>query len=283
MRKDQAPIGEELLTDRDFTLSERVIDKAVRQHDSAKPAFAAIGGSHIYGFPSPPNEGGDIDLRGFHLVDGQRYLDLNPPQEQYQVNQGTVTQGFEAYEHIELVSYELRKFGSLLHTANFNVIETVFKGPEVMNGVPLEMQSLRALLRDHLPMDMHHHYYGMAKSNYWKYLNPNKESYRPTAKKYLYVLRGLLGARYVYDREDVTAHALTLAEANSETDADLVGDLIDVKLQAENIETSNELAGRADERITTLFNEWEPPDSYDHDDRESYRDDLNSWMRKIRK
>jgi hypothetical protein len=61
-----------------------------------------------------------------------------------------------------------------------------------------------------------------------------------------------------------------------------MADLIDVKLESENIETSNELASRADRRITTLFNGWEPPENYDDDDRVAYRNSLNSWMRKVR-
>jgi predicted nucleotidyltransferase len=255
----------------------KAIDKAVRHTDEqAKPSFYAISGSHLYGFPS--EDGGDIDIRGFHRVDNERHLLLDDPQEQYVINQGATTEGFEDYAHIDLVSYELKKFGQLLYQANFNVIEVVFCGSHVMNGVPLEMDALRTLVEDELPLDVPRSYLGMAKSNYYKYLNPNKETYQPTAKKYLYVLRGLLAAQYVTEEQTITADVRELAEWAGE-DVAFVEDLISVKRANETAQIGDALASQADERIVTLFNRIDPPETVDKTD---YKDRLNDWMLKVR-
>lgn len=255
----------------------KAIDKAVRHTDErAKPSFYAISGSHLYGFPS--EDGGDIDVRGFHRVDNERYLFLDDPQEQYIINQGATTEGFEDYAHIDLVSYELKKFGRLLYQANFNVIEVVFCGNHVMNGVPLEMDTLRALIEDELPLDVPRSYLGMAKSNYYKHLNPNKETYRPTAKTYLYVLRGLLAAQHVADEQTIIADVRDLAEWAGE-DIELVENLISVKRANETAHIGDALASHADERITTLFDEIDPLETVDKTD---YKNRLNDWMLEVR-
>lgn len=256
---------------------ERVIDKAVRQSgEDARPAFYAVTGSHIYGFPS--QEGGDVDVRGFHVTDGLRYASLDEPREQIVVNQGDLTEGFEAYPEVDLVSYELKKFGSLLYSANFNVLEVVFDGIEVVNGVPLELSALRSLIEERLPLDVPKSYVGMARTNYWKHLNPNKSSYTPTAKKYLYVLRGLLAAQYVAQERTITADVSVLSD-HVLGDTELVDELVAVKREAETVRVDDDLASRADEAIAAQFNAVDPPESVD---KEDYREAIDDWMRKVR-
>lgn len=256
---------------------ERLVDKAVRRDgDECRPAFYAVTGSHIYGFPS--EEGGDVDVRGFHVVDGQRYTLLDEPAEQIVVNQDGVTPGFEDYGEIDLVSYELKKFVSLVYQANYNVLEVVFDGVEIVNGMPLELAALRRLIEEELPLDVPRSYFGMAKTNYWKHLNPNRESYTPTAKKYLYVLRGLLGAQYVIDEEAINADVRELSEHGLGS-TELVEELIDVKQSHESAEVNDDLAERADNQITDLFNDIDPPE---HADKDEYREKLNDWTLKVR-
>jgi predicted nucleotidyltransferase len=176
------------------------------------------------------------------------------------------------------VSYELKKFGRLLAKANFNVLEVVFDGIEVVNDVPQELAALRRLVEDRLPLDVPRTYFGMAKTNYEKYLNPDRESYEPTAKTYLYVLRGLLAARYVREERTIEADVRNLS-AYVLGDTDLVDDLVAVKREAESAEVGDELAGRADETITRLFDAVEPREEVD---KTEYRKALNDWMRKLR-
>ena len=254
-----------------------MIDKAVRTTDeNATPAFAAVTGSHNYGFPS--ESGGDVDVRGFHLVDGDRYLRLDDPREQYVINQDGTTAGFEEYAEIDLVSYELKKFTSLVYSCNFNVLEVIFCGDEIINGVPLELRRLKQIITDELPSDVPRTYAGMAKSNYYKFLNPNKDTYRPTAKKFLYVLRGLIASQYVTNEKTITADVRDLAEWHGEYTT-LVDELIAVKRDAETATVDDDLAERADEAIATLFGEVDPADDID---KTEYKTKLNEWMLKVR-
>lgn len=256
---------------------ERVVDRAVRRDgDDTRPVFYAVTGSHIYGFPTENDS--DVDVRGFHLADWKRYALLDGPREQIIVNQDGITEGFEDYPEIDLVSYELKKFTRLLYQANFNVLEVVFAGEEVINSVPLEMAELHQLIEERLPLDVARTYYGMAKSNYWKQLNPNRESYTPSAKTFLYVLRGLLAARYVQEERKIEANVRVLSEYVL-GDTDLVDDLIAVKVASETATVDDDLAARADEQITRLFTEVEPAETVDNSD---YRNALNEWMLKVR-
>ena len=259
----------------DETRLQKLIDRAVRTDPDAEPVFYGVSGSHLYGFPSPD---GDVDVRGFHVVDAERYALLDRPDEQIVVNQDGITEGFEEFEEVDLVSYELRKFGVLLSQANFNVLEVVFEADRVMNGVPLEIDALQGLVEAHLPMDVPRAYFGMARNNYRKYLNPARESYSPTAKKYLYVLRGLLGAQYVLDEETIRADIFELAEHGLGS-TDLIEQLVEVKREGETATVEPELAERAEATIVDLFNELDPPETVD---KTEYRDDLDDWMRKVR-
>ena len=259
----------------DETRLREVIDRVVRSDPDAEPVFYGVSGSHLYGFPSPD---GDVDVRGFHVVDAERYAMLDRPDEQLVVNQDGLTEGFEAYEEIDLVSYELRKSGMLLYQANFNVLELVFETDRVMNGVPLEIEALQALVESHLPMDVPRSYFGMARNNYRKYLNPDRDSYSPTAKKYLYVLRGLLGAQHVLDEETIRADVFELAKHGLGS-TELIEDLVAVKLEGETATVDPELAERAEATIVDLFTELDPPETVE---KTEYRDDLDDWMRKVR-
>ena len=259
----------------DLDAAAGMIETAVRR-DDRRPTFYAVGGSHAYGFAG---EDADLDVRGFHVADGGRYALLDEPEEQIVVNQGEVTPGFEDYAEIDLVSYELKKFGSLLYQANFNVLEVLFDGVQVMNGVPLEIDSLRALIEDELPLDVPRSYVGMARTNYRKHLDPDAAAYAPTAKRYLYALRGLLGARYVADEETITADVRDLSRHVLGTTG-IVDELIEVKLSAEGATVGDDLAGRANELVTDLFDEADPPERVE---KERYRERIDEWMLKVRR
>ena len=254
-----------------------VEDAVAREGTRRQPRFYAVTGSHVYGFDSP---GSDIDVRGVHLVPAEEYAYLRTPAEEVTINMDGTTDGFEQYADVDLRSYELRKFGSLLATANYNVVELVFEAPTVMHGLPLEMDALQELVRDHLPMNVPHAYLGMAKSNYYKHLDPEKaQGYDPEPKTFLYVYRGLLGAQYVIDEEDVEADVRELAAAVDGGDPALVDDLIAHKREVDESSVPDALEKRAREAILRQFNALDPlPDP----DKSGYREAIDDWMRKVR-
>jgi len=255
-----------------------VIEEAVAHKGTEnRPRFYAITGSHIYGFDSADS---DIDVRGLHLAPAEQYAYLETPAEEVTVNMDGTTEGFEEYAEIDLRSYELKKFGSLLAKANYNIVELVFEAPTVMNGMPLELDALEQLIREHLPLNVPHAYLGMAKSNYYKHLDPEKaEGYTPKPKKFLYVYRGLLGAQYVIEYEDIEADVFELAEAVDGGDPALVEDLVSHKRTAEAEFVSDDLEARAREAIQQQFNAL---GSFPEPEKAAYRAALDDWMRKVR-
>lgn len=254
------------------------IEAAVAQKGTQhRPRFYAITGSHIYGFDSPDS---DIDVRGIHVTPAEEYAYLQTPAAEVTINMDGTTEGFEEYSEVDLRSYKLRKFAGLLEKANYNVIELVFEAPTVMNGMPLEMDALQDLIREFLPMNVPHAYLGMAKSNYYKHLDPEKtEGYDPRPKKFLYVYRGLLGAQYVLTNEDIEADVHRLAEAVDGGDPDLVTELVEHKRNGDKATVPAELEERARTAITTQFNAL---DSLPEPDKSGYREAIDDWMRKVR-
>lgn len=242
-----------------------------------EPIFYALSGSHLYGFSS--EKGGDIDIRGFHAVDSEEHLKLDSPREQVEVEKewdSSFTQ-----TKMDLVSYEMKKFGYLVFKTNFNVLEWIFGENIVWNRREEELEELREIVKSHLPADVPYHYRGMAKQNYKKFLNPDSGSYNPTAKKYLYVLRGLLGAKYIQRKHelepDITKMADQLLE---EEEIEVIDDLINEKRTSEKEKASEELIKRTDKLINNLFDEI---DVESNKDDEKLTQEIDDWMLKTRK
>ncbi|WP_323676188.1 nucleotidyltransferase domain-containing protein [Halorubellus sp. PRR65] len=254
-----------------------VTDAVAATGTRRQPRFYAVAGSHLFGFADADS---DVDVRGVHVVPAAEYAYLREPDPDVTVNMHGTTEGFEAYADCDLRSNELKHFGSLLVDANFNVVELVLAAPAVMNGMPLEMDALRALVREHLPMNVPHSYLGMAKSNYYKYLDPDKsDGYDPSAKRFLHVYRGLLGAQYVLEREAVEPNVRALADAVDAADSGLVDELVAHKRDPDVEHVPDALAERARDAILAQFNALDPLPSVD---KHGYRDAIDDWMRKVR-
>jgi predicted nucleotidyltransferase len=227
-----------------------------REGEGAEPAFCAVAGSHVYGFAGPDS---DVDVRGVHVVGAERHALLDRPAEQVAVNQDGVTPGFDDVPDVEVVSYELRKFGALVAERTFNALELLFADDPLVAASDA-MPPLRRTVEAHLPLDVPRGYVGMARGNYETYLDPARESHRPDATKYLYVLRGLLAARYVLDVGRVEQDLRELA-AHGPVDPALVEDLIAVK-QADR-RPGPDLVARANEAIEGLLADLDPAEDVD--------------------
>jgi len=236
--------------------------------DENKPLFYAVSGSYLYGFPSAES---DLDIRGFHLSD-KDYNMLEEPE-------GTIHVGQEGGAgEADIVSYELRKYGRLLDKGNYNVIELLFNAPTVYKSEDAGVRYLRQRMREFLPMDMAKHYRGMAKQNYYKYLNSERESYKPNAKKFLYVLRGLLAARYVSQEADVEANVIRLS-AKHEDAEEIVDELVEWKARHGIKPIPNHLAVTAHQIIGEMIHGDEFDNEYDVI---GWRNTIDDWMGKVR-
>lgn len=247
-----------------------------RQTGDADPLYYAVGGSHVYGFADGDS---DVDVRGIHVGDGRRYMLIDEPTRRVRVNQDGITRGFEAYPEMDLVSFELRTFGKRLLDANFNVVEFLLSGAVVRDEDPAAIEELRAVVREALPLDVPDSYWGLAKSTYERTLVEGRDGYDPTAKNYLYALRGLLGADYVTAEGDLLVDLPALARARLDGDGVAVVEaLIDRKRAGDPVEAG--LRGRADDLLAHLFETVETPRNVD---KSAYREAIDDWMRARRR
>lgn len=248
------------------------VKEAIQEHvdgEGRVPLFYAISGSHLYGFPAV--EDTDVDIRGYHVQENKDWRGLDRPDEQVRYHEG----------EIDLVSHELRKFGSLLATGNFNIIELIFNAPIVYKSALSQVNTIRMEARNHLPMDMPRHYRGMAKGNYKKYIeNPERDSYTPVPKKFLYVLRGLLAARYVYENNDVVANIHSLANEHPDG-KQLVGRAVELR----EMFGDERVPPRYERMATTAIDEMIKNDTHLEEveyDRKAWREGIESWMEDVR-
>ncbi|WP_435359922.1 DNA polymerase beta superfamily protein [Haloarchaeobius sp. DFWS5] len=237
-----------------------------------RPGFYAVVGSHCHGFADADS---DVDVRGMHLADGTRYMLLDEPAERLVVNQGTPTHGFEEWAGVDCTSHECKAWVAALATTNFDPVETLLCGEVVVNELPDEIDALRAIVRDALPLELPHSYYGLAKRTYERHLVPGQEGYDPTPKRYLYALRPLLGAHYVVEGEDVLADVSALSRAVLGDD-DLVSELVVRKRAGESLD--DHLAARADRQVEGLFETLTFTDA----SSTQFHRDLDDWLRRVR-
>ncbi|WP_330630714.1 nucleotidyltransferase domain-containing protein [Halocatena halophila] len=253
----------------------KMIKKRIDEQASDLPIYYAVSGSHLYGFPSSPEVGGDIDVRGFHMTPPSRYLKLDQPQVRYQINQRGVSDGFEEWCDAELVSYELRKFTQHVYNSNFNVIEWLTADP--IYGFNSEISGLWDIINRYLPMDMASGYIGLARSNH----QSNYDD-QPTAKHCLYALRGLLAALYVTRSGAVEPDITKLTTWYGDYDS-LVSNLIEAKQTGENATLDSDLHNWYIMTYRNLIEEAEDAKiKFQNNARNELKNDLNGWMMKYR-
>lgn len=236
----------------------------------ATPGFAAVSGSHSYGWA---DESSDVDLRGFHVADGHRYALLDPPDEQVAAtvaSRGGSGSDVDAAD-LDFVSRELRTFGVLVAARNFNALETLLGGIVIVDEHPDELEALRDLVEDSLPMDVPARYAGMARSN------RDAAVAGGSSKRCLYAVRGLLAAHHVFERQAVEADIRTLSEAVL-GDTALVDDLVAAKRADPDGGLDEPLADRASALLDDLAGgEWPA-----HVDAGGFRRGVDGWMRGVR-
>lgn len=203
---------------------------ALEQRHQVKVLFACESGSRGWGFASPDS---DYDVRFVYVNRLPWYL--------------TVESGRDVIEQpisgdLDINGWDLRKTLQLLRESNPTLLEWL-RSPIVYRQEPQWADRLRALAEEGFsPVRGYHHYVSMARKNLREHLYGELVRY----KKYLYVLRPLLAARWI--REGRGAAPMRFAELASGvlTDRAVLDDinaLLEVKMRAGESATSPRWVG----------------------------------------
>jgi predicted nucleotidyltransferase len=182
--------------------------------------FTMVSGSHLYGFSS---KNSDIDIRGCFIYDSRACLGLYRPTKTMNVEDGL--------RDIEMK--EVALFVGLLVKANCNIHEQISADPL---WVPNKMyySDLQRIADVSLTADgLYNSYRGMALYNYKKYIAARK---KPTAKKWLYVIRALLAGTFVLSYGIIEPNLNQLkAILKLGPDYDTIEQLINLKRTSEHV------------------------------------------------
>lgn len=158
-----------------------------------KVLFAYESGSRAWGFHSPDS---DYDVRFVYIRNTENYLSVSPRRDVCESFKG-LSKG-TPYEDdlLDIVGWDFSKALQLMRKSNPQLLEW-------LNG-PLPYYVRDAAFNEHLKrvsqmvttmQPIYMHYRGMATGNFREYLQGDMVRY----KKYLYVIRPLLAAQYVYE------------------------------------------------------------------------------------
>jgi len=193
-------------------------------HD-VKVLFACESGSRGWGFASPDS---DYDVRFIYVNRLSWYLTVEPGRD-------VIEQPISG--DLDVNGWDLRKTLQLLRQSNPTLLEWL-RSPIVYSEEADAAARLRALAEEGFSaVRGYHHYVSMAKKNFREHLRGEEVRY----KKYLYVLRPLLAARWIRDGRGVPPMRFAaLAETTLQDRAllDEINRLLDVKMRAGEAATS---------------------------------------------
>ncbi|NJL93372.1 MAG: nucleotidyltransferase [Anaerolineae bacterium] len=142
--------------------------------------FAALGGAHLEGYPSPDS---DYEVRGMHLLPLAELLGLDAPPTTYQaLSTAGVVQ-------IDLKTHDAVAYLGLLLKRNGQVLEQV-SSPWVLQSTPWH-EELRTLAPDCITRQHAHYYLSAARSHWQRFLWETPHRLGPLLHSYRLLLTGV--------------------------------------------------------------------------------------------
>jgi predicted nucleotidyltransferase len=158
--------------------------QAVETEHDVRVLYACESGSRGWGFASPDS---DYDVRFIFVRPAREYLRVTPVRDVIEETPGPV---------FDVNGWDVRKALQLLAKGNATLVEWL-SSPVVYRQDDGFVQRLREVAAAvYQPVRSFHHYHAMGRGNYREYL----QGEQVRAKKYLYVLRPLLAAKWVLER-----------------------------------------------------------------------------------
>ncbi len=172
--------------------------------------FAVENGSRAWGMDSQDS---DYDIRFVFYRPLEEYITLNKPED---VITAAFDEKFQPHEVrdslIDMCGFDIFKYLKLLASSNPTTIEWLNTPIVYLGDNNIELKSY--INNNFSRKKLFYHYFSMAKSNYKLYIVEGKQI---TYKKYLYSMRGMLNAEYVYVFDKIPPLKLedTLAELSA--------------------------------------------------------------------
>ncbi len=224
-----------------------------------KPAYIALSGSHLYGFPSKDS---DIDIRCCHIMDSKELFHLTRAVETDMTDSDSFEESeektLEEKRHkqmrdktsvlqwngeieidgkktlIEFESMEIKKVICLAMANNSNILEHIFS-KNLLTSPPTECMRMKELTKQSMSKIVFKPYHGLGEANYKKFIDSMNPTYRDKlVKKYLYVMRAYLaGAHALRTGEIEPCIRPLIHNLQNEADKNLINELIAKKEDAE--------------------------------------------------
>jgi predicted nucleotidyltransferase len=172
----------------DPTVREEILRKlqAVEAEHGVRVLYACESGSRGWGFASPDS---DYDVRFVFVRPAKEYLRVTPVRDVIEEVPGPV---------FDVNGWDVRKALQLLAKGNATLLEWL-SSPVVYRQEDRFVQRMREVAAAvYQPVRSFHHYFAMGRGNFREYL----QGEQVRAKKYLYVLRPLLAAKWVLERPE---------------------------------------------------------------------------------
>jgi len=229
-----------------------------------KIIYVTISGSDLYGFRSQDS---DIDFRGCFQVSTNKLLGLSSPREtiEYEQTKYGVVES-------EAVLHELKKELNLMLKGNCNIYEHIFAEPLETSEIHKDLKAMVEQFWN--TRGLYNSYRGMAYQNYNKFILGGKHS----AKKYLYVLRGLLAGTYALTERKIEPNLETL---NKYFEEPVVDELLDLKrrgLEKDPVKHMDRYDQLCDKYFKTIDKVYMDNDDSDQPDVE----EVDQWLKEQR-
>ena len=186
-----------------------------------KIIFAIENGSRSWGMASKDS---DFDIRFVFSRDVNNYISLSPEKDVISASYDKDLNPCEVQGSlIDMCGFDIRKYLKLLFASNPTTIEWL-NSPIIYygnNNLPL-----REYMKNNFNQErLFKHYFSLFKHNYWEFIQQGKAI---TYKKYLYSMRGLLNALFVYEFDKIPPLDLRMTVEDMK---ELIPDLVYKKLQ----------------------------------------------------
>lgn len=166
-------------------MQERIVEKLseIEKEHGVRVLFAVESGSRAWGFASPNS---DWDVRFVYCRNTNYYLSIDVEHKRDVIEVGG---------ELDLVGWDIRKALKLYVKSNPSIMEWISSSSFYLGHDSYTLTKLIELRSQfYSPLSSYWHYMSMASGNWKNYLEGKD---KVSIKKYLYVMRGLLSARWV--------------------------------------------------------------------------------------